>query len=66
MCDEYDELGEGSSYLGAGALEQVLGEAVGIRKEDVVRKPVTHILTVPKQNAQRIIPKTQKRRSASR
>lgn len=60
MCNEYDEFREGSSYLSAGALEQVLREAVRIREEDVVRKPVTHVLTVSKQDAQRIIPKTQR------
>ncbi len=44
--NEYNEFGEGSSNLCTGTLKQVLREAVRICKEDVVCKPVTHILTV--------------------
>ena len=46
VCDEDDELGEGPADLGARALQQVLGEAVGVGEQDVVCKPVADILTV--------------------
>lgn len=54
--DEDDELGEGAPHLGARALEQVLGEAVGIRKQDVVCKPIADILTVSEQDAEGVVP----------
>lgn len=54
--DEDDELGEGASHLGARALEQVLGEAVGVRKQDVVCKPIADILAVSEQDAEGVVP----------
>lgn len=54
--DEDDELGEGAPHLGARALEQVLGEAVGVRKQDVVCKPIADILTVSEQDAEGVVP----------
>lgn len=54
--DEDDELGEGAAHLGARALQQVLGEAVGVRKQDVVCKPIANILTVSQQDAEGVIP----------
>lgn len=56
MGDEDDELGEGAPHLGARALEQVLGEAVGVRKQDVVCKPIADILTVSEQDAEGVVP----------
>lgn len=56
MGDEDDELGEGAAHLGARALQQVLGEAVGVRKQDVVCKPIANILTVSQQDAEGVIP----------
>lgn len=56
MRNKYYELGEGPAHLCAGALQQVLGEAVGVGEEDVVCKPVAYILTVPQQDAEGIIP----------
>lgn len=58
MCNEYDEFGKSPSNLCTGALKQVLREAVWICKEDVVCKPVTHILTMSQQDAKSIIPET--------
>ena len=46
MCDEDDELGQGAADLGARALQQVLGVAVGVGEQDVVCKPVADVLTV--------------------
>lgn len=54
--DEDDELGEGAPHLGARALKQVLGEAVGVRKQDVVCKPIADILTVSEQDAEGVVP----------
>lgn len=54
--DKDDELGEGASHLGARALQQVLGEAVGVRKQDVVCKPIAYILTVSEQDAEGVVP----------
>lgn len=56
VCDEDDEFGERAPDLGAGALQQVLGKAVGVGKQEVVCKPVAYILTVSQQDAKRIIP----------
>lgn len=56
VCNEDDEFGERAPDLGAGALQQVLGKAVGVGKQEVVCKPVAYILTVSQQDAQRIIP----------
>lgn len=56
MSDEDDELGKCSADLSAGALQQILGEAVRVRKQDVVCKPVTNILTVSQQDAEGVIP----------
>lgn len=61
MCNEYDEFGKSPSNLCTGALKQVLREAVWICKEDVVCKPVTHILTMSQQDAKSIIPETKKK-----
>lgn len=57
VCNEDDELGERPSDLGAGALQQVLREAVGVGKQDVVCKPVAYILAVSQKDAEAIIPR---------
>lgn len=57
MSDEDYELGERPADLGAGALQQVLGEAIGVSKEDIVCKPIAYILTVSQQDAKGVIPK---------
>lgn len=46
MGDEDDELGKCTTDLSARALKQVLREAVGVREQNVVCKPIAYILTV--------------------
>lgn len=54
--DEDDELGKCTADLSARALKQVLREAVGVREQNVVCKPIAYILTVSQQDAEGIIP----------
>lgn len=56
MSDEDDELGKCTTDLGARALEQVLREPVGVRKQNIVCKPIAYILTVSQQDAEGVIP----------
>lgn len=44
--DEDDELGKCTADLSTRALKQVLREAVGVREQNVVCKPIAYILTV--------------------
>lgn len=61
VSDEDDELGERPANLGARALEQVLGESVGVSKQNVVCKPTAYILTVSQQDAEGVVPRRQHR-----
>lgn len=65
MSDEDYELGKRPTNLCARALEQVLGEAIGVSKENIVRKPIAYILTVSQQDAEGVIPKRGKRKEQS-
>lgn len=56
VSDEDDELGKCTTDLGARALEQVLREPVGVRKQNIVCKPIAYILTVSQQDAEGVIP----------
>lgn len=56
MSYEDDELGKSTTDLSARALQQVLREAVRVRKQNVVCKPEAYILTVSQQDAEGIIP----------
>lgn len=56
MGDEDDELGKCATDLSARALEQVLREAVGVRKQNIVCKPIAYILTVSQQDAEGVVP----------
>lgn len=54
--DEDDELGKCATDLSTRALEQVLREAVGVRKQNIVCKPIAYILTVSQQDAEGVVP----------
>lgn len=56
MGDEDDELGKCATDLSTRALEQVLREAVGVRKQNIVCKPIAYILTVSQQDAEGVVP----------
>lgn len=61
MCNKYDELGKGPPHFRAGTLQQVLGEAIGVRKEHLVCKPEAHVLAVTQQDAECIVPRKESR-----
>lgn len=57
VSDEDDELGKCTTDLGARALKQVFREPVGVRKQNVVCKPIAYILTVSQQDAEGVVPR---------
>jgi len=57
VSDEDYELGKRTTDLSTRTLEQILGEPVGVSKQNVVCKPIAYILTVSQQDAEGVIPK---------